>query len=479
MKPRLLVVDDDQGTCLLLEAQIEALGYDVETEGSAEELRNALQRYPFSAILMDIGLPDGDGIELLQEVKQSHPAIPVIMITADGSIERAVESIRHGAYDFISKPIDNARLEVAVQRAIERYTLEQKVDQFERTHRKGLCDMVGRSPSMQVVYHIIETVAKTNASVMITGESGTGKELVARAIHQLSPRSSLHMIELNCAAIPKDLLESELFGHERHAFTGANKRQEGRCEQADKSTLFLDEIAEMDMNLQPKLLRFLQEHSFYRIGGKNKITVDTRIISATNRNPLDAIRENHLREDLYYRLNVVNISLPPLRDRGVDILDIAKVFLTRYSNEHVKQFESISESCKERLLEHNWPGNIRELQNCIQQSVVLHSGNVLEPEMLPPTVWKKQATVPVPQIESAPDSVEEKPAESESSSEKTTTKIVPLIELEKEAIDNALQVTRGNVAIAAGALQISTATLYRKIREYNLNVKAYKEIVLE
>ena len=309
-------------------------------------------------------------------------------------------------------------------------------------------------------------MAATNAPVLITGESGSGKELVARAIHHRSSRSDRELVDVNCAAIPKDLLENELFGHERSAFTGAGKRYIGRCERADKSTLFLDEIAEMNIGLQAKMLRFLQDYTFYRVGGQERIKADIRIVSATNRDPRDAIQNNKLREDLYYRLNVVNIHLPPLRERMEDLPELARYFLAKYAKEHHKQFQDISLDTIEVLSRHSWPGNVRELENSIQQAVVLNDAECVEPHMLPHTIdFSAPAEPPVP---------DEIPVEEKPSPVTIKDRIVSLAEMEKQAIAQALTKTEGNVAEAAVGLQLSQATLYRKIRDYGLNLKEYK-----
>jgi DNA-binding NtrC family response regulator len=482
MISRILIVDDDETTRLLLESHLSGSGYGVRCEGSAEGLRTALTEEDFHAILLDVQLPDGDGIDLLDEVKQLTPSSPIIMITAHRSVEKAVEAMRKGAYDYCPKPIDLNRLTVSVKNALDRYELLQKVNQFERAKRNHFCDMIGGSAAMQVIYHIIENVAPTKANVLITGESGTGKELVARAIHTLSDRKSKEIIDVNCAAIPKDLLESELFGHEKSAFTGAAKRNTGRCEQAHQSTLFLDEITEMNMNLQPKLLRFLQDFSFYRVGGKDKIQVDVRVVSASNRDPMEAIEHSRLREDLYYRLNVVNVPIPPLRDRKEDIPELAEMFLLRYSQENQKQFEELSSDSLECLCDFDWPGNVRQLQNCIQQCVVLNDGQLLETEMLPDLIKNSASTHVYRKTQSIEDEMalgDEDTVSSSDDSQKRGNKIRPLIDMEQEAIDEALHITRGNVALAASALQISTATLYRKVREYGLQIKKYKDVILD
>lgn len=459
--PRILIVDDDADIRRMLETRLKQEGYAIVCEECCAGCRRALQENDdFDAVLLDYEMPDGDGISLLKEIVETNGGLPVILVTAYGSIERAVEAMRAGAYDFGTKPIDWNRLLVSVKNAVEHRQLKDRVLRLERSQRNGLCELIGGSAEMQVVYHIIETVAPTKAAVLITGESGTGKELIARAIHQLSPRKDRELIDVNCAAIPKDLLESELFGHEPNSFTGAKDRYIGRCERAHLSTLFLDEIAEMEYNLQAKILRFLQDYSLYRVGGREKVTVDIRVISATNRNPMDAIRDQRFREDLYYRLNVVNIETPPLREHAEDIPDLADSFLKKYAAEHGKPFRSIADSALDALCSYEWPGNIRELENCIQQSVVLNQGDVLLPEMLPKTM-RSFATTNAGSTNQTP-------------SELSEADIIPFEQIEKETIENALRLTQGSVPKASTALHLSQATIYRKIREYRLNVKKFK-----
>ncbi len=466
MHPQILIVDDDESILKLLEMQLKKLGYRTRCESSGAGMRDALKEDEFNTVLMDFHLPDGDGISFIDEVHEAAPELPVIIITAHGSIERAVDAMRRGAYDFASKPVDFNRLSVSVKNAVEWYALKQRVSKLERSKKTGLCGMIGSSSDMQVVYRIIENVAPTKAPVFITGESGTGKEMVAQAVHQLSDRSKNELIDVNCSAIPKDLLESELFGHERNAFTGANERYIGRCERANRSTLFLDEVAEMNVSLQPKLLRFLEEHSFYRVGGKEKIVVDLRLVSATNRDPLDAIRDQKFREDLYYRLNVVHIPIPSLRERPEDIPDLAHHFLLRYAKQNDKKFLEISNDAESALCEYLWPGNVRELQNCIQQAVVLNNGETLELDMLPEGIRSslklQVSTSSQRQDDTSPDFT-------------AGDGIVPIEVYEKQAIEHALRITKGKVAQAAAGLHLSQATLYRKVRDYEIVLKHYKK----
>jgi two-component system, repressor protein LuxO len=466
MKPYILITDDDHDIQGLLRTKLEALGYRVRLESCAVGLLDALRSEEFQTLLLDMHLPDGNGIELIKEVHEIDPDLPIIMITAHSSIEKAVEAMRQGAYDFCPKPIDMNRLPVSVNNALERNALKRRITTLERSYKRSLCELIGSSAEMQVVYRIIETVAPTKAPVLITGESGTGKELVARAVHQLSPRKKREIIDVNCAAIPKDLLESELFGHERNAFTGANDQYVGRCERANKSTLFLDEISEMDPRLQAKLLRFLQDFTFFRVGGKERIAVDVRVISATNRDPMQAIKEKQFREDLYYRLNVVNIAMPSLRDHAEDIPDLAEHFLEKYTRQNDKRFESVSPSALDALCQYKWPGNVRELENVIQQSIVLHEGTTITEEMLPPQITRSETIA----VSRPGDGVGAK-----REGEVVNEVIVPFEKLEQDAIEHALRIMKGNVAKASTALHLSQATMYRKIRDYNLILKNYKE----
>lgn len=463
MNAHVLLVDDDSDIRRLLETRLKQKGYEVTCGACVDDLRELLQSGEFEAVLLDYQLPDGDGISMIPEVHEMEPALPVIIITALGSIETAVEAMKNGAFNFCPKPIDFDRLETCVQNAVEQYRLKHRLTQLERSRRRTFQGMVGGSADMQVIYNTIETVAPSKAPVLITGESGTGKELVASAIHKLSPRSRKLLVDVNCAAIPKDLLESELFGHEKSAFTGASDRNIGRCEQAHESTLFLDEIGEMDMGLQAKMLRFLQEKALYRVGGKQKIEVDARIVSATNRKPEDAIDEGNLREDLFYRINVVNIHIPPLRERTEDILPLANHFLRKYSKENERDFDDIRSDTIEMLCAYTWKGNVRELENVIQQCAVMHNGTELTPDMLPVN------------LRNAFEKTEEEPSEKATEGrELFADEIVPLDELERNAIDHALTLTKGNVTKTSAALNISQATLYRKIRDYDFQLKKYK-----
>ncbi len=491
MTATVLVVEDDRALVRLFEYNLRKWGYEVITANRGDEFRNLYSAHPVELILLDIQLPDADGIDLLAEAKHRDPDISVVIMTAHGTIERAVDAMKAGAYDFLTKPIDWASLEITVKNAIERYRLTQQVTTLRETlgRRTRFQRIVGVSKKMQTLYSLIENVAVSNVSVLITGESGTGKELVAQAIHAVSPRRDTPIVDVNCAAIPSQLMESEIFGHEKGAFTGAGQRHIGCCERADKSTLFLDEICEMDISLQAKLLRFLQERYFQRIGGKNKIYVDTRIVSATNRNPLDEIREGRFREDLFYRLNVVNVQIPPLRERGEDIPLLAQHFLQRTNRESGKNFESISENAQDVLCRYAWPGNVRELQNVIAQAVALHNGKLIEVDMLPDHVrestaeFEEQTSVFMPATAEAQNRELESPATDVGSEaikvdekdSESVDQLLPLSTVERVTIEKALRICSGNIPEVSHHLGISQATLYRKVKEFGLTISNYKE----
>ncbi len=395
----------------------------------------------------------------LKSIRQFDDNLPVIVLSRSKEVDAIVELMKRGVYDYLSLPTNPQKLALSVHNACRLYDLTKKVFLLEKqlgqvTH---LDDMVGKSPAMQTLFQTIQNVAKTDATVLILGESGTGKELVAKAIHRLSPRDSRRFIDINCGAIPRELLENELFGHERGAYTGADKRYIGCCERANGGSLFLDEISEMDPSLQVKLLRFLQERQFTRVGGLEPIKVDVRIIAATNRNLQELASKNEFREDLFYRLNVVAIALPPLRERREDIPLLAQHFLEKYTQKNEKIFLDFSPEAMEALLQYEWPGNIRELENTIERAVVLHNDTKIKWQHLPDGMRKKERTA-IPLLFSTP--MHKMDAE----------KILPLTLVERYAIEAALKACTGNVAHAAKVLKIGQATLYRKIKQYGIRV---------
>jgi DNA-binding NtrC family response regulator len=430
------------------------MGYRVEVGATGADLKRLLLSEPYDAVILDVHLPDADGVELLQEVHRHDPQLPIILATAHATVEQAVSAVRLGAYDYIEKPIDFTRLEIQLKNAVGSHQLTRKVRDLETTlsGRRNLGEIIGADERMQLIYSVIENVSQSDATVFITGESGTGKELVARAIHSLSPRGSREMVDLNCAAIPDSLLESELFGYEQGAFTGAMQRYIGCCERAHRSTLFLDEICEMSFPIQAKLLRFTQERNFYRLGGRDRIQVDCRIIAATNKDPLEQVRQNRFREDLYHRINVVPVYLPPLRERKDDIPVLAEHFLHEHSARNHKDFRWISSVAMDILCQYDWPGNVRELENVIAQAVVLHDGLKITEEMILPRIRGQDLAA---------------------TGAKSRTSVKPMWQREKEAIEEALQVFDGRITATCDHLQMSRATLYRKLRKYDIKRPRY------
>jgi len=397
----------------------------------------------------------------INEVRAVDDNLPVIVISEKGSIEDAVKVMKEGAYEFFTNPKEVEKISISIFHAIRLYNLTKKIYLLEqRAGWQGMFDdMIGHSAKMQEIFQLIKTVAKSNATVLILGESGTGKELVAKAIHRYSKRLKKSFIDINCGAIPRELLENELFGHEKGAYTGADRLYIGSCERAHQGTLFLDEICEMDPLLQVKLLRLLQDRSFNRVGGLEKIVADIRFIAATNREIEQEVKEGKFREDLFYRLNVVPIVVPPLRDRKEDILPIAKFFLERYSEKNEKIFVDVASDAAEALIKYDWPGNVRELENVIERIVVLNNDSSVKLKHLPAKI---QEAKPERKGRGVPTT---------SFAASDGQKIIPLELVEKYAIETALDKCDGNVSEAARQLKIGQATLYRKIKQYGLRTK--------
>lgn len=375
-RAKILVVDDEKGMCEFLEIMLKKEGYDVITTTNPREALHLLEKDIFQLILTDVRMPEVDGFTILRRVKEISPETVVIMITAYGSPEGAVDAMKQGAYDYITKPFRVEEVKLTIRKALERYLLWEENIRLRRQleGRYRFWNIVGKSPSMQKVFDLIEKVAQTRVNVLVTGESGTGKELVAKAIHYNGPRKNRPFVPLSCSAIPESLLESELFGYVKGAFTGAAGNKRGLLEVADGGTLFLDEIGEMSLALQVKLLRVIQEREFRRLGGTVAQRVDVRIIAATNQNLERRIEERAFREDLYYRLNVVEIKIPPLRERREDIPLLVDHFLKKYGLEMGKEMEGIAPQALELLMRYDFPGNVRELENIIERSLALESG---------------------------------------------------------------------------------------------------------
>ena len=442
MKLNVLVVEDNVSAG---EALLELLE-DYNCKGllakSAEEGLRMLEANDVDTILTDVNLPGKDGLWLLEEVNASHPSIPVVMITGHSSIDNAIEAIKKGAYDYLSKPIDLARLEVVLTGAHRMRQIALEKDLAIRDTPTGFSGMVGDSQAVQKLRDIILRVAPTPASILILGESGTGKELVANAIVAHSKRSRAPYIKLNSAALPKDTLESELFGHVKGSFTGAIKDRKGRFELAHGGTLFLDEIGDMPLETQVKLLRVLQEGEFERVGGSEVIKVDVRIIAATNRNLFRAVKEGRFREDLYYRLNVIQIEVPPLRERQSDILLLAQEFVNRFCGEGIKRFDR---SAEQALLRHLWPGNIRELKNIMERLSIIVPHSVITESDLPKEI---------------------RCSSSEDEDENNADVLGKMDDIERQAIMSTLRKTNGVKSEAAKLLGIGLKTLYRKLEKY-------------
>src|SRR5688572_2301567 len=381
---RVLIVEDEPSTRLGLTELVRTWGFAAESAADGEEALTSVTSFRPSIIITDLVMPRMGGLDLLKALKEDGTECIVVLLTAQGSVETAVEAIKEGAYDYLTKPIEPQRLRILLDKIVERQDTLREVKVLRRQLREqgSFGSMIGSSASMRKVYQIVEQAAPTSASVLIWGESGTGKELVAKTIHQLSPRAQQPFVPINCAAIPETLLESEIFGHEKGAFTGATDRREGCFELADRGTLFLDEIAEMTPATQVKLLRVLQERTFRRLGGRQEQTVDVRVIAATNMDPLTAIRDGKLRDDLYYRLNVFTIDLPPLRDRKEDLPLLIQAFIDEFNARDNREVKTVSPAAMRLLEQYEWPGNVRELRNVIERATILTKGELIEPPQL-------------------------------------------------------------------------------------------------
>ncbi len=450
MKFNILVVDDEKNIREGLGTSLEMDGYRVFLAENGKKGLEMVNREDIDLVITDLKMPELSGEELLKKITSANPNIPVIILTGHGSIETAVTAMRNGAFDFLTKPVNLDRLSLLVKRALSNRQLVLKHRELEEeierlSKRQKFSAIIGKSAQMRKVLEIVEQVADTKASVLITGESGVGKELIADAIHNLSSRKDERFIKVHCAALSESLLESELFGHEKGSFTGAIARKRGRFELADRGTIFLDEIGEINQSVQIKILRVLQEKKFERVGGEETIEVDVRILSATNKDLKSEIEKGSFREDLFYRLNVVNIHVPPLRERKEDISLLAAAFLKEFARDNGKKIEGIDPKAYLALYNYTWPGNIRELRNCIESSVVMCKGNVITLDDMPPSVA--------------------------SGSDDDYIRITPgmkLAEAEKEIIRMTLIHEKGNKTRTAEVLGIGRKTLHRKIKEYNL-----------
>ncbi|WP_028974011.1 sigma-54-dependent transcriptional regulator [Spirochaeta cellobiosiphila] len=446
----IMVVDDEKNIRQGLGSALEMDGYNIVLAENGQDAQEKLKHELIDLIITDLKMPKLSGEELLKYISSSFPTIPVIVLTGHGTVENAVNAMRDGAYDFLTKPVNLDHLGLLVKRALsnrelirQHEMLKEEVEKIEK--RRQFNKMIGKSSQMQAIFELINQVAPTKASVLITGESGVGKELVAEAIHRQSNRTEGSLIKTHCAALSESLLESELFGHEKGAFTGAVGRKKGRFELAHKGTIFLDEIGEINQSVQIKLLRVLQEKQFERVGGEDTLDVDVRIVAATNRDLIKEVEKGNFREDLYYRLNIVNIHIPPLRERKEDIPLLYSTFLVEMAEENGKVIHGLDVKARMALNNYSWPGNIRELRNCIESAVVMSKGPVITVDDLPPHIRNNE----------------------EGQMIKLTIGST-MAEAEKEVIRNTLIHYKGNKSKTAEILGIGRKTLHRKLHEYNL-----------
>ena len=449
----ILVVEDKDSLRTMLRRTLEARGHTVDEAGDAYEARRKVQSASHRVILTDLRLPAGSGFDVLQAAQEADPETPVIVMTAFGTVEEAVRAMKEGAADFLTKPVDTDHLLLLLDRAIERRRAQAELlllrEDYQR--RFGLPRVIGEDPALRETMLAIQKAAQSEATVLLLGESGTGKELMSRALHQLSPRAKGPFVAINCAAIPENLLENELFGHEKGAYTGATSRKLGKAELAHKGTLFLDEIGDLPLPLQGKILRLVQERQFERVGGVQTLTVDVRVVAATNRDLRVAVDRKEFREDLFFRVSVFPVEIPPLRRRRGDILLLAEVFLQRYTREMGRKGLRLSEAARRALLDHSWPGNVRELQNCLERSVILCAGSVIEPDHL--RIGGGGGATPG--LRDVFD---------------LTGNLADVLkrltdQVEEEAIALALAETGGDRSAAAARLGMSVATLNRRLRD--------------
>jgi len=493
---KVLVIDDDELMIELLQFHLQAQGYSVTSAQTGEEGLKLVEGQHFDVALADLQLPDYDGIEVVKRIKEMAPETEIIMISGFGSVSKAVEAAKAGAFYFVEKPVEFEELMVLISKAVERHQQVEEIKQLRGrlTNRNSYANIIGSSKAMQDIYEIIDSVAESDASVLILGESGTGKELIANAIHYKSLRAKKSFVKINCSALPKELIESELFGHTKGAFTGAAIDKTGLISRAEGGSLLLDEIGEMPVELQPKLLRVLQERVYYRLGSEKAQEANFRLISATNTKPQEAIREGRLREDLYYRINTIEIHVPPLRERVEDIQHLAEHFLQQFAEKYQRPVRRISQDAYQRLFEYAWPGNVRELQNSLERAILLSKGETIEIEALlngQATVramsvaasGSGESSVTVPRSESVSGSLPTLPVNYDELSFDEMGKIIMdkvpdpksggepvdvFSEVERAIVSAALQRTKGNKQAAANLLGLYRPRLYSMIKKHNL-----------
>ncbi|MDZ7642603.1 MAG: sigma-54 dependent transcriptional regulator [Desulfurivibrio sp.] len=453
----ILVVDDDDTHRYMLKTMLARWGWQTAEAVDGQAAVEAVRQRPFDAILMDVRMARMDGMEALGLIQAHNPAIPVVIMTAYSSIDSAVAAIKAGARDYLTKPLDFDRLRLTLAKALDHRQVEESRRELGGGAAGGLEDsagIIGQSPAMAELLEMISYVAPTEATVLISGESGTGKELVAAALHRNSARRDGPFVKVNCAALVESLLESELFGHEKGAFTGADRRREGKFRQADGGTIFLDEISETSPAMQAKLLRVLQEHEIQRVGGQETLKIDVRVIAASNRVLEEAVQEGDFREDLFYRLNVVTLPVPPLRQRGEDIPLLAAHFIDKFATRNRRRVEGITPTAMDLLRRYHWPGNVRELENAIERGVIMMRGEYLDQRALPITLQRLAAETTPEEAADDPESDRPQPAS--------------LAEAEKQVLQRVLAETGGNRSEAARRLDITRKTLLSKINKYGL-----------
>jgi len=445
------VIDDEREMVDLIALGLKKRGFSIMPFTNGSDALTALATHDVDVVITDLNMKGVTGLEVSQKIAEDRPDIPVIVLTAFGSFETAVGAIRAGAYDFVTKPVEIEALAIAVRRAAEHRSLRGELKRLHEVvaNTRGRGDLIGASPAMQQVYQLIDQVSATDATVLITGESGTGKEVVARAIHERSRRKDGPFVALNCAAVPEQLLESELFGHAKGAFTDAKQSRQGLFQQAGGGTLFLDEVGDMALTTQPKLLRALQERKVRPVGSESEITTDVRLITATNRDLEDMVEDKRFREDLYYRINVIHIPLPPLRTRGGDVLLLAHSMLKHYAVALDKKIIGISAAAAERMLAYEWPGNVRELGNCIERAVALAHFEEI-------------------QVEDLPEKIRMQPTRRSAMSGSDIPEMLTLEEIERRHVLRVLEACEGNRTDAAKVLDLDRKTLYRKLLRWGV-----------
>lgn len=458
-KLRAIVIEDTASIGTLYSGMLKQLDYEVAWYDTGHLGLSAAIENPPDVILLDLELPDLHGFEILERLNALDLDTEVVVITGHSSVDSALKSMRCGAADFLEKPFSQERLKATLENLMKSRRLSQELQALrEKVQRDGYAGFVGSSLPMQVVYRIIDSAAASKATAFITGESGTGKELCAQAIHDKSDRAGGPFVAVNCGAIPRDLFESEIFGHVKGAFSGATSDREGAAERADGGTLFLDEIGEMDLDQQVKLLRFIQSGQIQRVGSNKTQNVDVRFVCATNRSPLKQVQEGTFREDLYYRLNVIPISMPSLRERGDDVLKIALSMLCHFADTEQKAFKGFAPDAERALLGYKWPGNVRQLSNVIHNIVLLNSGELVTQEMLPDPLGHPSTADDTHPTDHA--------GETNDSATELEHPLTALWKVEKKAIERAVEFCNGNIPVAAAHLGVSASTIYRKIKQW-------------